>query len=261
MPNKYGDYIIKKSLANDYDTVAGIVAKLPSLITSQQIKELELMKWGGEGGKINPKKEITEGSRTFNAGVRYYSISGQKPDHRRLKITAPTTERNISLDLYGLLPREWTPTFAHRGEKLTTILLERHAESPTATVSLDHLRQLEIKAGSNEESIAWYSVNPLDGIELSYTSEAAYVANPQVKFMTRIFSSIKKEGSSLLRIEASSEDPKKAEFVTLHHNEANFNGHAETTGPLKKETIKIADKSYTKEGEEGTWTLTLKKAE
>jgi hypothetical protein len=261
MPNKYSDYLIKKAVSGDYDTVSGIVAKFPDLITRKQIREIELMKWQADSGKINKKREITEDGRTYNAGVRYYSISGQKPDHRRLKITAPVIERNISIDTYGLIPREWTPTFAHRGETLTTVLLERHAESPSSTVSLGHLRQLEYDAGAAKESVTWYSADPLDTIELYYTSETGFAANPKVKFNTKIFSSVKEDGNSLLRIEASSQDPTKVDFVTLHHNEANFEGHSETTGPLKKETIKIADKTYTKEGEEGAWTLTLKKSE
>ena len=261
MPNKYGDFLLSKSVAGQYDTVSGIVAKIPDLIAKKQIREIELMKWQGDEGKINKKREITEGTRTYKTGVRYYSISGQKPDHRRLKITAPSIERNISIDLYGLIPREWTPTFAHRGETLTTILLERHVESLSATVSLSNMRKLEYDAGKIKESVSWYSADPLDKIELYYTSEKAFVANPNVKFSTKIFSSVNEKGKSLLRIEASSQEKTNAEFVSLHHNEAHFDGHSQTTGPLKKETIKIADKSYTKEGEEGEWTLTLKKAE
>lgn len=260
MPNKYSDYLIKKSLSGDYDAVSGIITKIPTLISSKQIREVELMKWQAEGGKINTKREVNEAGRVLKVGVRYYSISGKKPDHRRLHITAPTLERSVNLDLYGLLPREWTPTFAHRGETLTTLLLERHVESPSATVSLKHSRQLEYDAGSAKESVTWYSADPLDGIELSYSSEIGMPANPKVKFTTKIFTSVNEAGNSLLRIEASSKDPKNAESITLNHNEASFEGHSQTTGPLKKELIKIADKTYTKEGEEGAWTLTLKKA-
>ena len=72
--------------------------------------------------------------------------------------------------------------------------------------------------------------------------------------------------ADLARMEAGVRDAKMeaarirseaADFVTLHHNEAKFEGHSQTTGPLKKETIKISDKSYTKDGEAGAWTLTL----
>lgn len=257
MPNKYSDYLIKKSIAGDYDTVAGIIEKIPGLIDKKQIRELELVKWKAEDGKVNKKEKITEGTTTYYTGARYYSIGGDKLDHRKITITSPTTKRNFRIETFGFVPRAWTPTFANRSDKLTLILLERHAEASSATVSLTNLRQLEYDAGSAKESVAWYSSDPLDGKDLSYYSMASLAANPKVKFGTRIFTSLKKEGQSLLRIEANSRHPKVPETIALHHNEAKFEGHSQTKGPLKKETIKIADKAYTKDGEAGAWTLTL----
>lgn len=261
MPNKFSDYLIKKSVAEEHDTVAGIIEKLPSLVTKKQIREVDLIKWNAEGGKINQKREINDGGRIFKAGVRYYSISGQKPDFRKIKIIDIPTNPNLELSAYGFLPRAWTPTFAHRKGNLTLLVLERDTNSPTATVSLKNMRQIEFDAGETKESASWYSADPLDTKELSYSSAIALAANPKVQFITRIFSEVKKEGDSLLRIEASSGSPTATESITLHHNEAKFKGHSETTGPLKKETIKITDKSYTKDGEAGAWTLNLASGE
>lgn len=261
MPNKFSDYLIKKSVAEEHDTVAGIIEKLPSLVTKKQIREVDLIKWNAEGGKINQKREINDGGRIFKAGVRYYSISGQKPDFRKIKIIDIPTNPNLELSAYGFLPRAWTPTFAHRKGNLTLLVLERDTNSPTATVSLKNMRQIEFDAGEAKESVSWYSADPLDTKELSYSSAIALAANPKVQFITRIFSEVKKEGDSLLRIEASSGSPTATESIALHHNEAKFEGHSETTGPLKKETIKITDKSYTKDGEAGAWTLNLASGE
>ena len=261
MPNKFSDYLIKKSVAEEHDTVAGIIEKLPSLVTKKQIREVDLIKWNAEGGKINQKREINDGGRIFKAGARYYSISGQKPDFRKIKITDIPTNPNLELSAYGFLPRAWTPTFAHRKGNLTLLVLERDTNSPTATVSLKNMRQIEFDAGETKESASWYSADPLDTKELSYSSAIALAANPKVQFITRIFSEVKKEGDSLLRIEASSGSPTATESIALHHNEAKFKGHSETTGPLKKETIKITDKSYTKDGEAGAWTLNLASGE
>ncbi len=261
MPNKFSDYLIKKSVAEEHDTVAGIIEKLPSLVTKKQIREVDLIKWNAEGGKINQKREINDGGRIFKAGVRYYSISGQKPDFRKIKIIDIPTNPNLELSAYGFLPRAWTPTFAHRKGNLTLLVLERDTNSPTATVSLKNMRQIEFDAGETKESASWYSADPLDTKELSYSSAIALAANPKVQFITRIFSEVKKEGDSLLRIEASSGSPTATESIALHHNEAKFEGHSETTGPLKKETIKITDKSYTKDGEAGAWTLNLASGE
>ncbi|MDB4697568.1 hypothetical protein OAF29_11915 [Akkermansiaceae bacterium] len=41
MPNKFSDYLIKKSVAEEHDTVAGIIEKLPSLVTKKQIREVD----------------------------------------------------------------------------------------------------------------------------------------------------------------------------------------------------------------------------
>jgi hypothetical protein len=257
MPNKFSDYLIKKSVAEEHDTVAGIIEKLPGLVTKKQIREVDLIKWNAEGGKINQKREINDGGRIFKAGARYYSISGQKPDFRKIKIIDIPTKPNLELSTYGFLPRAWTPTFAHRKGKFTLLILERDTNSPTATVSLKNMRQIEFDAGEAKESVSWYSADPLDTKELSYSSAIALAANPKIKFITRIFSEVKKEGDSLLRIEANSGSPTATESIALHHNEAKFEGHSETTGPLKKETVKITDKSYTKDGEAGAWTLNL----
>jgi hypothetical protein len=257
MPNKFSDYLIKKSVAEEHDTVAGIIEKLPGLVTKKQIREVDLIKWNAEGGKINQKREINDGGRIFKAGARYYSISGQKPDFRKIRIIDIPTKPNLELSTYGFLPRAWTPTFAHRKGKFTLLILERDTNSPTATVSLKNMRQIEFDAGEAKESVSWYSADPLDTKELSYSSAIALAANPKIKFITRIFSEVKKEGDSLLRIEANSGSPTATESIALHHNEAKFEGHSETTGPLKKETVKITDKSYTKDGEAGAWTLNL----
>lgn len=262
MPHKYSDYLVKKSLAGDYDIVAGIVKKFPNLIAGNQVRELELIKWNAEDGKIHKKKKVTEGSRTFNAGSRYYSQSGESLDHRKVKITpSASTERNFEIDAMGQLSRAWTPTFIHKGEKLTVILLERHPESGTATVDLSHMRQLEFDAGATKELVAWHSSDSLDSKGLGYQSETALVANPKVKFGVNIFTTVSKDGDSLLRLEANSKDAKTPGNVILHHNEAKFKGHSETTGPLKMETIKVADKSFTAGEDQGAWTLTLKSGE
>lgn len=262
MPNKFSDYLIKKSVAGDYDKVAGIVEKLPNLIAGKQVRELELIKWNAEDGKIHKKKKVTEGSRTFNAGSRYYSQAGESLDHRKIKLTpAAATKRNFEIDVMGQLSRAWTPTFIQKGEKLTIILLERHPESGTATVALGHMRQLEFDAGATKELVAWYSSDSLDTKDLGYQSETALVANPKVKFGMNIFTTVAKDGDSLLRLEANSQDTATPDNIILHHNEAKFKGHSETTGPLKKETIKVADKSFTAGEDQGAWTLTLKSGE
>jgi hypothetical protein len=188
MPNKFSDYLIKKSVAEEHDTVAGIIEKLPSLVTKKQIREVDLIKWNAEGGKINQKREINDGGRIFKAGARYYSISGQKPDFRKIKIIDIPTKPNLELSAYGFLPRAWTPTFAHRKGELTLLILERDTNSPTATVSLKNMRQIEFDAGEAKESVSWYSADPLDTKELSYSSAIALAANPKIKFITRIFS-------------------------------------------------------------------------
>ncbi len=258
MPNKYSDYLIKKSISGDYDTVAGIIEKLPNLIAGKQVREVELIKWKAEEGKVNKKAKVTHGTRTVNAGARYFSAKGDSLESRKLRITpASATGRAIKIDLTGVIPRAWTPSFIHKGEKLTLVLLERHPESDTATVSLSNSRQLEYDAGATKELVSWYSSEALDGLKLSYESNISLLANPAIKFGTKIFSSIKKDGPSLIRLEASSQDPAGQENVFLHHNEAKFDGHSQTTGPLKFETIKVADKSFTAGEDKGAWTLTL----
>ena len=258
MPNKYSDYLVKKSIAGDHDTVAGIIEKLPNLIAAKQVREVELIKWEAEGGKVNKKEKVTQGTRTINAGARYYSARGKSLESRKFSVTpASETDRAIKIDLQGVIPRTWIPTFVHRGEKLTLILLERHAESETATVSLGNSRQLEFDAGAAKALVAWYSSDPLDTKKLSYQSLATLLANPSIKFGTKIFTSVSKDGPTLLRIEAHSQDPAGQEKIFLQHNEAKFEGHAQTTGPLKFETIKVADKSFTAGENKGAWTLTL----
>jgi hypothetical protein len=192
MPNKYSDYLIKKSVAEEHDTVAGIIEKLPSLVTKKQIREVDLIKWNAEGGKINQKREINDGGRIFKGGARYYSISGQKPAFRKIKISDIPTNPNLELSACGFLPRAWTPTFAHRKGNLTLLVLERDTNSPSATVSLKNMRQIEFDAGETKESVSWYSADPLDTKELSYSSAIALAANPKVQFITKIFSEVKK---------------------------------------------------------------------
>ena len=257
MPNKYADYLVKKSVEKDFDAVAGIIGKIPSLIASKQITELELISFKATEGKVNKKSTLTEGSRTLTLGASYRSSAGTSLDRRTLKITTAPTERNFNIQLFGFLPRSWTTTFAHRGEKLTILLLERHAESESAVIELKNSRQLTFDAGPEENLVTWYSGDALDGQNLSYTAQAALAANPEIAYGTKIFTSIKKGADSLIRIEANSTPKDATDIVHLHHNEAKFNNLSETSGPLKKEIIKIADKSFTKEAESGKWSLTL----
>ena len=262
MPNKYSDYLIKKSIAGDYDTVAGIIEKIPDLIAAKQIREIELITWKAEeGGKIHPKKKIVDENGTFNAGSRYYPNRSDSLDHRKITITPETaTQRHFKIDAIGTLARDWTPTFIHKRAKLSIILLERHPEAGSANVPITDLRQLQFDT-TTKEHVAWYSSLPLDTRDLSYQSRAALAANPKIKFGTNIFTTVHKDANTLLRIEANSKDTRTPDFINLHHNEAQFKGHTQTTGPLKKERLKIADKSYTTGDNKGTWTLTLRTPE
>lgn len=261
MPNKYSDYLIKKSTAGDFETVAGIIEKIPDLIAAKQIRELELITWKAEGGKIHSKKKVVDGTRTFNAGSRYYAHRGNSLEHRKITITPEvSTERNFKIDAIGTLARDWTPTFVHRKAKLSIILLERHPEAETANVTITEMRQLEFDTTTKEHT-AWYSSLPLDTKDLSYQSLALLAANPKIKFGTNIYTTVHKDANTRIRIEAHSLNTRTPDSINLHHNEAQFKGHTETTGPLKKESLKIADKSYTTGDIKGAWTLTLRTAE
>ncbi len=258
MPHKYSDYLLKKAIAGDHDTVAGIIEKIPNLIAAKQVREIDLIQWKAKEGKVHKKAKVTQAQVSVTTGAQYTPIKGDSLKARRIKITpASATAPVIKIDVAGVIPREWTPSFVHRGEKLTLLVLERHSESETATVSLSHSRQLEFDAGPHKEVVTWYCSDSLDAMELSYQSQISLLANPMVKFGTKIFSSIHKDGPSLLRIEAHSQDPAGNETVILQHTEAKFDGHSQTEGSLKSETIKVADKSFKIGEDKGAWTLTL----
>jgi len=117
MPNKYSDYLIKKSLAEDHDTVASIIEKLPDLITSKQAREIDLLTWKAVDGKIHKNKKITEGTATITAGVRYYSLSAGSTDHRKISIIPPvSTQRTFKIETFGRL--KLTPPPSHWATKL-----------------------------------------------------------------------------------------------------------------------------------------------
>jgi len=245
MPNKYADYLINRSVANDYDKVAGIVEKLPALIEKKQIREIELIKFKAKEGKVQKNEKITEGDRTLTLGSSYRSSGGSGLDRRSLNITTKPTEPSINIDCFGILPRAWTPTFIHQGEKLTLILLERHAESETAVVDLKYQRQLEFDVGPVKNRVAWFSGDPLDGQSATFLSRAVLAANPKIEYGIKIFASVKKDSDTLLRIEANSTPAKATDIIYLHHNEAKFKGLSESSGPVKRENINVDDKSDT----------------
>jgi len=264
MPNKYSDYLIKKSLAEDHDTVASIIEKLPDLITSKQAREIDLLTWKAVDGKIHKNKKITEGTATITAGVRYYSLSAGSTDHRKISIIPPvSTQRTFKIETFGRLSRVWSPTFVHRGDKLTLVLLERHAEADTATISLGHKTEIEVQSSDSKDLISWYSSDSLDTKQLIYYSRSALAANPRIKFGSNLFIHLNKEANSLLRVEQHKLDSKSKnpESLFLYHNEARFEGHTQSTGPLKEEVIKIKNKSFAVGEKTGTWTLTLANGE
>jgi hypothetical protein len=261
MPNKFADYLVNRSVANDYDKVAGIVEKLPGLIEKKQIREVELIKFKAKEGKVQKNEKITEGERTLTLGSSYRSAGGNGLDRRSLTVTTKPTAPSFNIDSFGILPRAWTPTFIHQGEKLTLILLERHAESKTAVVELKYLRQLEFDAGPDKNRVVWFSGDPLDGQSTTYLSRAVLSANPKIEYGIKIFAQVKKDSDTLLRIEANSTPARATDLIYLHHNEAKFKGLSESSGPLKKEVIKVADKSVTQESDSGEWTLTVRNGE
>ena len=261
MSNKHADYLVSRSVSNDYDKVAGIIEKLPGLIEKKQIREIELIKFKAKEGKVQKNEKITEGDRTLTLGSNYRSAGGNGMDRRNLAVTTKPTAPNFNIDSFGILPRAWTPTFIHQGDKMTVILLERHAESKTAVVDLKYQRQLEFDAGPDKNRVAWFSGDPLDGQSTTYLSRAALSANPKIEYGTKIFAQVRKDGDTLLRIEANSTPAKATDIIYLHHNEAKFKGLSESSGPLKKEVIKVADKSVTQESDSGEWTLTVRNGE
>ena len=262
MPNKYSDYLLKKTLAEEYDTVTGIIEKIPNLIASKQIQELELVKWNADEGKINRKEKVTEGTSRYDAGARYYALTKDSLEHRKITISpASNTKRTFKLETYGVIPRSWTPTFIQKGPKFTLLLLERNLDANTETISLSHRVHFELQTGTTKNFITWYSSDSLDAKKLSYTKQKSHNTNPLLKFGTNLFSYINKDGDSLIRIEQHLLPDRKTSTIGLYHNEAKFQGHTETSGPLKEEIIKIADKSFTVGENKGKWTLTLTSGE
>lgn len=256
MPNKYSDYLIKKALAGEATTVSDIVEKLPALIAKKEIKEIELITWKAENGKVHPKKMMKIGDQEKQLGSTYQASGGSNNERRILTITTPPTERDFSIDLYGKLAKTWMPTFSYRSETMTLLVLERSTFDGEDSLKLDHSCQLTIDAKA-KATFAWYSSIPVDGQLLSFSDLAVHPANDKITFGAKILASIRKEGESLLRMEVHSSSPAAKDVLVLSHNQATFPGHSQKTGPLRQETITIADKKVTDDGEVGSWTLTL----
>jgi len=256
MPNKYSDYLIKKAVEGDEATVDGIIAKLPGLIEKKQIREIELITWKAEGGKNHPKKMATISGQERQLGSAYRSSGGSPNERRNLNITTVADEKDYNIDLFGKLAKTWTPTFSHRSENLTLLVLERNTFDGDDSLKLTHSRQISLDSAS-KSSVTWYAASSMDDQVLSFSEQAIHPANETLTFGVRFLTVTRKSGDTLLRIEAHSTPPSSKDFLTLSHNEATFQGHSQTTGPLKKETIKIADKTFSNDGESGSWTLTL----
>ena len=256
MPNKYSDYLLKKAVEGDKDTVSGIVEKLPGLIEKKQIREIELITWKAKGGKNHPQKMATIAGQQRQLGSAYSSSGGGPNERRKLSITTPASEKDYNVDLFGKLAKSWTPTFSHRDEKFTLLVLERSAFDGDDSISLNHSRQISLDAAT-KNSVTWYAASSMDNQLLSFSEQSIHPGNEKLTFGAKILSVIRKTGDSLLRIEVHTASPSAKDTLTLNHNEATFKGLSQTTGPLKKESIKIADISFTDEGESGTWTLTL----
>ena len=66
MPHKYSDYLIKKAIEEEYDTVSGIIEKFPNLIASKQIREIDLIKWKAEAplraARIDVERQRAQGT-------------------------------------------------------------------------------------------------------------------------------------------------------------------------------------------------------
>lgn len=256
MPNKYSDYLIKKAVEGDQATVDDIVEKLPGLIAKKQIREVELITWKAEGGKNHPKKMVTIAGQERQIGSAYRSSGGGPNERRNLNITTPANEKDYNIDLFGKLAKTWTPTFSRRTDSLTLLVLERNPFDGDSSLKLSHSRQISLDS-SSKSSVTWYAAGSMDGQLLSFSEQTVHPANDQLTFGERFLTVTRKEGETLLRIEAHSATPSAKDFLVLSHNEATFQGLSQTTGPLKKETIKIADKTFTDDGEAGSWTLTL----
>ena len=256
MPNKYSDYLIKKAVEGDQATVDGIVEKLPGLIAKKQIREIELITWKADGGKNHPKKMATIAGQERQLGSFYRSSGGGPNERRNFNITTITTEKNYNIDLFGKLAKTWTPTFSHRTEKETLLVLERNPFDGDGSLKISHTRQVSLDSTS-KSAVTWYAASSMDDQLLSFSEQSIHPANEKMIYGVRFLTVTRKGGDTLLRMEAHSTSPSAKDFLTLSHNEATFKGHSQTTGPLKKETIKIVDKSFTDDGESGSWTLTL----
>ena len=124
MPHKYSDYLISKSTAEDYDALEKVLSRIPELIASKQIREIEKITWKAEAGKHHPLETLEIGNRKLTIGSRYRSAAGTKLIYRLFTIKSAPTEYNITLNTSGSLSRTWTPTFVHKKEKLSILLLE-----------------------------------------------------------------------------------------------------------------------------------------
>ena len=256
MPNKYSDYLIKKAVDGDQATVEGVIEKIPGLIEKKQIREIELITWKADGGKNHPQKMATIAGQERQLGSFYRSSGGEGTERRNLNITTVANEKDYNIDLFGKLPKAWTPTFSHRTEDLTLLILERDSFDGEDSHKISHTRQLSLDSPS-KNSATWYASSSMDNQTLTFSELSIHPGNEKITHGVRFLTITRKSGNSLLRMEAHSSSPSAKDFLTLNHNEATFNGHSQTTGPLKKETIKIADKTFTDDGESGSWTLTL----
>lgn len=258
MPHKYSDYLISKSTAEDYDAVESVLSRIPTLIENKQIREIEKITWKAEEGKHHPNGTLEIGNRKLVIGSRYRSAAGTKLTYRLLTIKSAPTEYDITLNTSGPLSRTWTPTFVHKKEKFSILLLERHSESDTATTSLSHHRSLTFDLSPGSESATWFSSEKFDNVDLTYQNVAKHTANDKINIGTRFFSVIKPESKSLLRMEIFREKANSKEKMQVHHNQASFSGIEQTTGPLQLEIVNIADKKYEKSETTATWTLSTK---
>lgn len=261
MPNRFADFLVQKAVTEDFDAIAGIVEKLPGLVEQKQISEIELIEWKAEAGKHHKKEEITVGQRTIQLGSAYRSNGGDGTQRRFLSVTTPVGQRDFTIETFGTLSRAWMPTFVHRTEEMSVVLLEKWKDSPTATVSLKHSRKLEYEVGSKKEHVVWYSADGMMMQNLSYGAVTVIQEEPFANFVTRIFTSVKTEDFSLLRVEANARIPGDEGRLVMYHTEASFRGVSQLTGNLKKETMKLSDLSVQQNGTQGNWTLVLTGAE
>lgn len=256
MPNKYSDYLIKKAVDGDAATVEGIIEKIPDLISKNQIREIELITWKADGGKIHPKEMKKIDDVEIQMGSTYTSMGGTVSERRNLNIVAAATERNFNITLFGPLGKAWTPTFSFRDEKLTVLVLERSVLDGKAPLVPDHSLRISFDATA-KGTITWYASESLNAQQLVFSQLTAHPANAKVTYGVKIFSSVRKAGDSLVRMEMHHLDPALKDVIVLNHNQANFKDLPQSSGPLNKETITIADKSVSSDGEEGTYSITL----